>query len=51
MDCAIFAAVEKEKKDLARHDIAVERVRRLFNEEVEKAGVRLRRAFHELREE
>jgi len=41
--------IEKEVKNLAKHDASVERVGRLFNEEIGKSQDRLRRAFEEMR--
>lgn len=42
--------VEKEIKNLGKHDAAAERVGRLFNEEIEKSQDRMRRAFQEMRQ-
>jgi hypothetical protein len=41
--------IEKEAKNLAKHDVASERIERLFKEEVEKSHDRIRRAFDEMR--
>ena len=47
--CYTFSGLEKSVKDLHRQTVSLERLKLVFNDEVEKAYKRIRSVFEEVR--